>query len=250
MPLSDAQRRRYARHFVLGDIGEAGQEKLLDSHVAILGCGGLGSPAAGYLAAMGVGSLTLIDGDRVELSNLQRQILFETADIGQPKVDAAANRIQEINPDIHSHTRFETLTAENAAELIEGADVVIDGSDNFTTRIALHDACAQANKPLIYAAISGFDALLTTFKSHMGAPHPCLHCFMPDTPTREVTCAQEGIAGALAGMVGSQQALESVKELLGIGASLSGRILRYDGLRGKWSESVLTKDPLCPFCNK
>lgn len=250
VPLTDEQRRRYARHLVLADIGEAGQQTLLDSHVTILGCGGLGSPAAGYLAAMGIGKLTLIDDDRVELSNLQRQILFETADIGEPKAAAAENRINEINSDTYVRTCFEKLTEANAAELIADADVVIDGSDNFTTRIALHDACARAGKPLIYAAISGFSAQLTTFKSYLGVAHPCLHCFMPETPNREVSCAQEGILGALAGTIGSMQALEAVKELLSIGESLSGRILRYDGLSGTWKTSLLSRQPSCHFCNK
>lgn len=249
MPLSDEQRRRYARHLVLKDIGEAGQEKLLGAHVVILGAGGLGSPAAGYLAAMGVGRLTLIDDDRVELSNLQRQILFEQADIGTPKVVAAAQRIAELNPDVKVIARQEKLTDENAPELIAGANVVVDGSDNFNTRIALHNACMAEKIPLIYAAISGFDAMITTFKPYLGPPHPSLHCFMPELPNVERNCAQEGIAGALAGMIGSMQALEAVKEILGIDESLSGRILRYDGLSGKWKESVLKKDITCRYCS-
>ena len=248
-PLSDEQRRRYARHIVLPEIGEAGQQRLLNSHVAIIGLGGLGSPAAGYLAAMGIGELTLIDHDRVELSNLQRQILFEHADIGTPKVRAAAERIEELNEDVTIHTHAEKLTAGNAASLISGADIVIDACDNFTARTALHDACATHKKPLIYAAISGFEAMITTFKSYAGDEHPCLHCFMPEIPAREITCAQEGIAGALAGMIGSQQALEALRELLGIGESLSGRILRYDGLSGRWRESKLMRDPNCKFCS-
>lgn len=248
MPLTDEQQRRYARHLVLGEIGNAGQETLLTSHIAILGAGGLGSAAAGYLAAMGIGTLTLIDHDRVELSNLQRQLLFETADIATPKVTAAASRIAEINPDIAVHTYQEKLDADNAAGLIENADIVIDASDNFTTRIHLHDACMQAQTPLIYAAISGFEAMLTTFKPHLGAPHPCLHCFMPDMPAREINCAQEGIIGAIAGTIGSMQAIEAVKEVLGIGRLLSGRIVCYDALRGSWRESILSKDPNCAYC--
>lgn len=248
MPLNDLQKRRYARHLVLGEIGEAGQRRLLAAHITIIGCGGLGSVAAGYLAAMGVGRLTLVDHDRVELSNLQRQILFETADIGQPKTQAAASRIEEINPDITVTIRAEKLAADNAASLIAGADAVIDASDNFATRIALHDACMAAKTPLIYAAISGFDAMLTTFKPHLGPPHPCLHCFMPETPNVERDCAQEGILGALAGVIGSMQALETVKEILEIGESLSGRILCYDGLSGRWQESSLKRDVGCVKC--
>lgn len=247
--LSDEQKRRYARHIVLPEIGEAGQAKLLDTHVAIIGAGGLGSNAAGFLAAMGVGKLTLIDHDRVELSNLQRQILFEAADIGQPKVRAAAERLTELNADVQLITHAEKITENNATQLLSGADIILDGSDNFATRITIHRAAYELNTPLVYAAISGFEAMITTFKAHLGALHPCLHCFMPEPPTREISCAQEGIIGALAGMIGSMQALEAVKELLGIGESLSGRLMRYDAMSGKWRNSELSKDISCGFCS-
>jgi adenylyltransferase/sulfurtransferase len=246
--LKDDARRRYARHLVLPEIGASGQETLLASRVLVVGCGGLGSVAAGYLAAMGLGTLGLMDADRVELSNLQRQILFEIADIGQTKVAAAKARLEEINPDVKIISYVERFGVENANVIISNYDVVVDATDNFASRVALHDACMHAKRPLIYAAISGFEAMLTTFKSYLGAPHPCLHCFMPELPERENTCAQEGIVGALAGMVGSMQALEVVKELLGIGASLSGKILRYDALSGQIKSASMIRDAVCKYC--
>jgi molybdopterin-synthase adenylyltransferase len=239
----DEQLRRYARHIVLPEIGEHGQKKILHSRVAVVGCGGLGSVAAGYLAAMGVGHLRLIDADRVELSNLQRQMLFETADIGTAKVAAACARIEEINSDIQVETSLERLESGNAGVLVSGMDVVVDATDNFASRIALHAACLKARVPLVYGAISGFEAQLTTWKGYE-ADAPCLHCYMPELPEREIACAQEGIVGALAGVIGSMQALEAVKELLGIG-SLSGRLLQYNALTGKWRESRLARDASC-----
>lgn len=246
--LSDDQRRRFARHLVLPEIGEAGQQKLLTSKILVVGVGGLGTVAAGYLAAMGIGKIGLIDADRVELSNLQRQLLFETADIGQLKVSAAKARIEECAPDSEIHTHALKLDATNAHSLVENYDIIIDATDNFKTRIALHNACYRAKKPLIYAAITGFEAMMTTFKAHLGSPHPCLHCFMPIAPEREISCAQEGIIGALAGMIGSQQALEAVKELLNIGESLSGRIIRYRVLTSETQSSKLLRDIGCTYC--
>lgn len=246
--LEDAPRRRFARHLVLPEVGEQGQETLLASSVLVVGAGGLGASASGFLAAMGVGTIGLVDADRVELSNLQRQILFETVDIGQLKVNAAKARLEECAPDSKIHTHAYRLDETNAETLVANYDMVVDATDNFTTRIALHDACFQAKKTLIYAAISGFAAQITTFKAYMGAPHPCLHCFMPGMPEREINCAQEGIIGALAGMIGSQQALEAVKELLGIGESLSGKIWRYELLSAQMKVSVIKRDETCNYC--
>ncbi len=246
--LNDDARRRYARHLVLPEIGEAGQSRLLSGRVLVVGAGGLGSVAAGYLAAMGVGCIGVADADRVELSNLQRQILFETADIGQTKVEAVRTRIEELNASTQVRTYAERLHADNAQMLIADYEVVIDATDNFASRVALHDACYKARKTLIYAAISGFEAMITTFKPYLGSPHPCLHCFMPEVPEREVSCAQEGIVGALAGVIGSLQALEAVKELLGIGQSLSGSVIRYDALRGQFKTSALRRDVECNYC--
>ncbi len=241
--MNDEQLRRYARHLVLPEMGEQGQKKLLNSRVAIVGCGGLGSAAVGYLAAMGVGHLRLIDADRVELSNLQRQMLFETADIGATKVSAARARIEEINADVRVEISSERLETGNADVLVRHVDVVVDATDNFATRMALHAACLKARIPLVYAAISGFEAQLTAFKGYEKNA-PCLHCYMPELPEREIACAQEGIIGALAGVIGAMQALEVVKELLGLG-SLSGRLLQYNVLKSTWRESHLQRDPKC-----
>ena len=240
--------RRYARHIVLPEIGEDGQRKLLAASVLLIGAGGLGSAAAGYLAAAGIGRIGIVEPDRVELSNLQRQILYDTADIGRPKVGAAQDRIEEINPDCQVESFQEKLLNDNAKSIINGFDIVIDGSDNFTTRFAINDACFAAKIPLISAAISGFAAQASTFKAYLGSPHPCYRCLIPETPEREIACAQEGIIGPLAGMMGSLQALEVIKELLGIGESLSGSLLIVDALSMNIRKITLPKDPHCSVC--
>lgn len=198
-----------------------------------------------YLAAAGVGRLGIVEPDRVELSNLQRQVLFETADIGRAKAEAARDRIHEVNPDCKTQLFPERLNGENARKLIKNFDVVIDGSDNFDTRFALADACLHEKKPLVSAAISGFSGQLSTFKPYLGAPHPCYRCFVPEMPQREITCAQEGIIGPLAGVMGSLQALEAIKELLGIGESLSGWLLVIDALTLNIRKVALPRDPAC-----
>lgn len=240
--------RRYARHVVLPEIGEAGQDKLLASSVLVIGAGGLGSASLGYLAAAGIGRIGIVEPDRVELSNLQRQILFETADIGQPKVQAAADRLEEINPGARIELFPTRITAENAAGLIIPFDLVIDGSDNFSTRFAVAEACYHAQKTLISAAISGFSAQASTFKPHFGPPHPCYRCLVPHLPERETDCAQEGIVGPLAGLMGSLQALEAIKELLGIGISLSGSLWVYNALSAQIKTIALPRNPGCPLC--
>lgn len=241
--------RRYARHLVLPQMGEDGQEKLSRASVLIVGAGGLGAQAAGALAAMGVGGITVMDHDRVELSNLQRQTMYETADINRPKVEALRDRIEELNPECRVSALQEKLTAENARARVRGYDLVLDGTDNFAARLALHDACFQEKTTLIFAAISSFHAQFSTFKAHLGAPHPCYRCYMPQAPEVERGCAQEGIIGALAGVAGSLQALEAVKELLAIGQSLSGRIMLYDALSATARTITLTNDPHCPLCS-
>ncbi len=249
MALTPEQMRRYARHIVLSQIGEAGQQQLLTSSALVIGSGGLGSAALAYLAASGIGRLGVIDHDRVELSNLQRQVLFETADIGRPKVEAARDRLEEINPDCKIEAFAERLTAGNARALVKPFDIVLDGSDNFETRFAVADACMQENKPLISAALSGFSAQLSTFKPYLGKPHPCYRCLVPILPERERNCAQEGIIGPLAGMLGSMQALEAVKELSGIGESLSGKLFIIDALTLAIRNTILARDANCPACN-
>lgn len=248
-PASIDTARRYARHIVLSEIGEAGQATLLASSALVIGAGGLGSAALGYLAAGGVGRLGIVEHDRVELSNLQRQLLFETADIGRAKADAARDRLEEINPDCTIEITPEKLTAENARALVQGYDIVLDGSDNFATRFALAEACLQEQKPLVSAAISGFAAQLSTFKPYM-AGQPCYRCLVPQVPERERNCAQEGIIGPLAGMLGSMQALEAMKELLGIGESLSGKLLVIDALNMDIRKIALPRDGDCTHCGK
>jgi len=246
--LSTQHLRRYARHIVLSEIGEKGQRKLLASSALVIGAGGLGSAALAYLAAGGIGRLGTVEPDRVELSNLQRQVLFETADIGRAKVEAARDRIHEVNPDCKTQLFPERLNADNARALIRDFDIVLDGSDNFATRFALAEACLHEKKPLISAAISGFSAQLSTFKPYLGKPHPCYRCLVPETPEREITCEQEGIIGPLAGVMGSLQALETIKELLGIGESLSGHLLVINALSMDIRKVALPKDPACTLC--
>lgn len=240
--------RRYARHLVLPEIGEAGQAKLGAASALVVGAGGLGSAAAGYLAVMGIGRIGLVDHDRVELSNLQRQVLYETADVGRLKVEAARDRLEEINPEARVEAHAVRLEAVNAASLVRTYNIVVDGTDNFDTRFALHDACFHHRTPLVSSAISGFAAQLSTFKAYLGVPHPCYRCFVAGLPERERTCAQEGIIGALAGVMGAMQALEAVKELLGIGESLSGTILIYDALAGSFRRVLLPRDRQCDLC--
>lgn len=249
MPLNPEQLRRYARHIVLPEIGEAGQARLLAASALVIGSGGLGSAALAYLAAAGVGRLGIIDHDRVELSNLQRQALFETADIGRPKVDAARDRLEEINPDCKVEMFFERLTEGNARARVKDFDIVLDGSDNFETRFAVAEACMSERKPLVSAAISGFAAQLSTFKPYLGKPHPCYRCLVPEIPERERNCAQEGIIGPLAGILGGMQALEAVKELLGLGESLSGSLVAFDALTLNVKRLKLPRDAKCSWCN-
>ena len=201
------------------------------------------------LAAAGIGRLGIVEPDRVELSNLQRQALFETADIGRLKSEAARDRIEEINADCQVEIFPERLDESNARALVKNFDLVLDCTDNFATRFALHDACFHENKPLISAAISGFSAQLSTFKAHLGPPHPCYRCLVPETPEREITCEQEGIVGPLAGIMGNMQALEAIKELLGIGQSLSGFLLTFDALAQHTKKIALPRDPVCPVCS-
>lgn len=246
--LTDDQRRRYARHLVLPQLGEAGQEKLLGASVLVVGAGGLGSAAIAYLAAAGIGRMGVVEPDRVELSNLQRQVLYEQGDIGRPKVEATRDRISEVNPNCAVDIYPERLTEKTAATLITPYDVVVDGSDNFDTRFAIADACLAAKKILVSAAISGFSAQLSTFKPHMGKAHPCYRCFVPTMPEFATDCRQEGIIGPLAGVVGSLQALEAIKEITGVGTSLSGRLMIIDGLNLSVRFTQLARNPGCVAC--
>jgi len=248
--LTDLQLERYARHVILDEVGEQGQARLLASRVLVVGAGGLGSPLLQYLAAAGVGTIGIIDDDRVELSNLQRQVIHTTKSLGKFKVASAAAAIAAINPDVKVEAHETRLNVANAAELVARYDLVADGSDNFPTRYLLNDACYLAKRPLIFAALLRFDAQLSVFKAHLGAPHPCYRCLFAEAPPEDLVprCEQAGIFGALAGSIGALQATEALKELLNLGDSLSGRLLIYDGLASEFRTIRIPRDPACRLC--
>lgn len=255
MDLTDAQIDRYARHLVLPEIGEEGQERLLGSRVLVIGAGGLGSPLLLYLAASGIGTLGVIDDDDVDLSNLQRQVIHDGDSIGRPKTESARARLAAINPEVRVTAHRSRLTHENAAEILAGYDLVADGSDNFATRFLANDACYLAGKTLVSAAIMRFDGQLTTFKAHRRAAdgiadgYPCYRCvFGEQPPNMKQSCADVGVLAPLAGTMGSLQATEVIKELLGIGESLAGTLLLYDGLGATFRKVKLRADPACALC--
>jgi adenylyltransferase/sulfurtransferase len=243
--VNDEQLDRYARHIILKEIGGAGQQRLLDAHVALVGAGGIGAPAIQYLAAAGVGRLTLIDDDHVSLSNLQRQVLFATDDIGQPKVEAAEVAVALLNPDVRITGRQLRLTAGNAADLLTGADVVIDGSDNFATRLAVADAARAAHIPLVSAAVGQFDGQLAVFRG-WEADKPCYRCLVGHDPDRpDISCADQGVLGALTGMLGSLAAIEAIRAIVPFGADPAGSLLLVDALNFRFRTIGLPKDPGC-----
>ncbi len=256
MTLTDRQIDRYARHLVLREVGGPGQQKLLDARVLIIGAGGLGSPLALYLAAAGVGTLGIVDDDTVSLSNLQRQILHPERAVGTPKTDSAAASLKAINPDVQVEGHPVRLSAENAAALIGAYDLVADGSDNFATRYLVNDACFLAGKTLVSAAVSRFDGQLSTYKAHIrpgGAQtYPCYRCLVPDAPegAGEDTCSEVGILGAVAGVMGSLQAVEVIKEILGIGETMAGRLLIQDVLHGTQRTVRVQPDVQCRLCGE
>jgi len=248
--LTEAQFERYARHLILDEVGEDGQAKLMAARVLVVGAGGLGSPILLYLAAAGVGTLGIVDDDTVDLSNLQRQIVHPTSRIGVAKVESARRTLAEINPEIAVEPHRVRLDAANAEALVGAYDIVADGSDNFPTRYLLNDVCHKLAKPLVAAALSPFEGQLSTFKSYLGKPHPCYRCLFrePPPPGAVPRCEEAGILGAVAGVIGTLQATEVLKELLGIGESLSGRLLIYDALRSDFHRVKLPRDPECPTC--
>lgn len=248
MSLTHDDARRYSRQTMLPEIGEAGQQRLSESKVLVIGAGGLGAAVLSYLAAAGVGTLGIADGDHVELSNLNRQIIHEHGDIGRLKVESAADRISELNPDIRVDVYPRRITAENAASYIRNYDLVVDGCDNFQTRFVVHEACLQLKKPLVSAAVRGWSGQISTFKAYLGGAHPCYRCLVPDIPPQPNNCSETGVIGPLVGVMGSMQAVEAIKELLGAGESLSGQLVRYDALSGQFSKTLLKADPACPCC--
>ncbi len=246
--LSDAELDRYARQIILPQFGGAGQARLKAAHVAIIGAGGIGCPAITYLAAAGVGKLTIIDDDVVELSNLQRQPLFTDDDVGLPKAEVAAEAVDRINPHVDFAAHIVRLGDTNAIDLLDGATLILDGCDNFSTRLAVNRAAVALETPLLSAAIGAFEGQVALYEGWR-ADSPCYQCLVGSDPDREgINCAETGVMGALAGMVGTMAALEAVRALTGWGSSLTGRLAIIDMLDRRWREVGVAKDPECPTC--
>lgn len=243
MSFSDDEIERYARHLVLAEVGGPGQQRLAAARVLIVGVGGVGGPAALYLAAAGLGTIGLVDADTVGLSNLQRQILFASDDIGQGKVAVAADRLSALNPHVRVECHPVYLTLDNARELIAAHDLVIDGTDDFETRFTVNAACVKAGVPLVSGALGRWSGQVGVFDGR-----PCYRCLVPETPPEAETCARVGVVGALAGIVGAMAALEAIKIITGAGESLTGRLLLYDGLSATARTVRVTADPDCPVC--
>ena len=250
MEFTDEQVKRYSRHIILPEVGGKGQKKLLKAKVFITGAGGLGSPAALYLAAAGVGTIGIIDNDVVDLSNLQRQILHSTKTVDRPKVESAKETLEALNPDVKVVPYQERLTSENIMEIIKDYDIVLDGSDNFPTRFLINDACFFSGKTLISGSIFRFEGQVTTLKAHDG--HPCYRCLYPEPPPPGLvpSCQEAGVLGVLAGTIGVIQATEAVKEIIGMNSSLASHLLIYSALDMTFLKVKTQKDPNCPLCGK
>jgi len=251
--MDDSQLLRYSRHILLDDIGIEGQQRLLGSHALMIGAGGLGSPVALYLGSAGVGRITIVDHDSVDLTNLQRQIVHVTERVGQPKTASVVEAIRQLNPHVMVHPYAERISTANAMEIIPQYDIVADGCDNFPTRFLVSDACYFAEKPLVSAAVGQFDGQISTFKPYLktpeGEPFPTYRCLIGELPERGLfpACEEVGILGALPGIIGSMQAMEVLKEILAIGDSLAGRLLMYDALGSRLYETQLTWNPDNPL---
>lgn len=248
MAFTNEQLERYSRHIILKEIGVKGQKKLLNGKVLIVGAGGLGAPAAMYLAAAGVGTIGIIDADVVDLSNLQRQIIHTTADIGKEKVESAKETMQAINPDVKVNTYYKFLASDNIMDIIKDYDFILDGTDNFPTKFLINDACVMAKKPFCHAGILRFNGQLMTYVPGEG---PCYRCVFKNPPPKDAvpTCKQAGVIGAMAGIIGCLQAMEAIKYLTGAGELLTGYLLTYDGLKGDFRKIRLPKDPDCAVCS-
>ncbi|QGY79372.1 HesA/MoeB/ThiF family protein [Sphingorhabdus lacus] len=247
--LSDHQLDRYARHIVLRDIGGAGQARLLESHVLLIGAGGIGSPAIQYLAAAGVGTISVVDDDAISLSNLQRQILYSETQIGEAKVEAAAAAVKRLNPDVSFHAIRRRIHHLTTSDILNGVDVVIDGSDNFATRLTVNDLCLSARVPLVSAAIGQFHGQIGTFTGWQNDA-PCYRCFVGDAhdPDDCDDCATQGVLGAMCGLMGSFAAMEAIRVLTGFGDSQSGKLHIFDGMTPSMRSIKLPKDPACSSC--
>ncbi len=249
MDFTDEQIERYSRHIILPEVGGKGQAKLLNSKVFVLGAGGLGSPSLFYLAAAGVGTIGIADDDAVDLSNLQRQIIHDTNDIGTHKVLSAKATIEALNPDVQVNAHQGRLTEDNIREIIRDYDILLDGSDNFPTRFLMNDAAFFEKKTLVSGSMFRFDGQVSIFKPHEGKP--CYRCLYPEPPPKGMvpSCGEAGVLGALAGVIGVLQAVETVKEILGIGESLAGKLLIYDALGSGFRKVRVMKDPECALCS-
>ena len=249
MAFTNEQLERYSRHIILKEVGVKGQKRLLESKVLIIGAGGLGAPAAMYLAAAGVGTIGIADADEVDLSNLQRQVIHTTADIGKAKVKSAAETMEAINPEVTVHTYRTFVTSENIMDLIKDYDFIIDGTDNFPAKFLINDACVMAKKPFSHAGIIRFQGQLMTYVPGEG---PCYRCVFKNPPPKDAvpTCRQAGVIGAMGGVIGSLQAMEAVKYIIGKGDLLTGRLLTYDALKMQFRTVKLPADQHCAVCGE
>lgn len=243
MTFSNDEIERYARHLMLAEIGGPGQQRLKAARIALVGLGGIGAPASLYLAAAGVGTLRLIDDDAVALSNLQRQILFQTTDVDRPKVEVGAERLTALNPYVRIEPLAERLTVENVTTLLADCDVVVDGTDDFETRFIVNAACVGAGVPLVSGALGRWSGQVGVFSGQ-----PCYRCLVPETPPDAETCARVGVVGALAGVIGAMAAMETIKLITQVGEPLTGRLLIYDGLAATTRVVTIAADPHCPTC--
>ncbi len=256
MTLTKSEIERYKRHIVLRDVGGAGQQRLKGARVLLIGAGGLGSPLITYLAAAGVGTIGIVDDDVVSLSNLQRQIVHDTASVGRPKVESAAATVERLNPNVTVEAHRMRLDADNAMDMVSRYDIVADGSDNFATRYLVSDACHLAKKVLVYGAVGPFDGYVTTFKPHTtnaaGTPYPSYRCLFPEAPPpgTVANCAEVGVLGCVVGVVGTLMATEVLKEILGLGESLAGRLMIWDALSAAFQEVQVAWDANNPLSGR
>ncbi len=252
LDFTEDELRRYSRHILLAEVGATGQARLRQARVLVVGAGGLGSPLALYLGAAGIGTLGLVDHDVLELSNLQRQVAHDTSRLGRNKAESVAQTLAALNPEVRLEVHPRRMDAEAARELIPRYDVVCDGTDNFATRFLLGDACHLLGRPLVSAAVLRFEGQLSVFRGHEGPPHPCHRCLHPEPPPEGLvpTCSEAGVLGAVVGVMGTLQATEVLKLLLGIGEGLSGRLLLWDALDARFRTVKLKRDPACPLCGE